>query len=121
MSENVRDLGELEERVRRFRDAREWRRFHRPKDLAVSVTLEAAELLEVFQWKDRGEVDREMATEAGREAVAHEMADILILLLSLADVLTVDLHAAVLDKLVVNEARYPVDKARGTARKYDKL
>ena len=118
---DVRDFGELEERVRSFRDARDWRRFHRPKDVAVSVAIEAAELLEHFQWRGRDEVRADLEDPARRRAVAAEMADVLILLLSLADVIEVDLFRAVLEKLEENERKYPVEKSRGRATKYDRL
>ncbi len=116
-----RDFDTLLEKVIRFRDERDWAQFHNPKDLAVSVTLEAAELLELFQWKSPPEV-KEMAEDpACRAAAADEMADILILLLSASDALRVDLYEAVLEKLEKNADKYPVEKARGHARKYDRL
>ncbi len=116
-----RPFEELLRRVLRFRDERDWARFHHPKDLAISICLEAAELLEHFQWKDPGEVRRALADAAEREAVGEEMADILILLLSASDAAGVDHHAATLGKLAKNALKYPVEKARGTARKYDRL
>lgn len=116
-----RDFGVLEDAVRRFRDEREWRRFHTPKDLAVSVAIEAAELLEHFQWRTDEETRGDLADPARREAVAKEMADVLLLLTSLADVLGVDLHAAALAKLAENARKYPVERARGTAAKYTRL
>lgn len=114
-------LAGLMESVRRFRDEREWRRFHNPKDLAVSITLEAAELLEHFQWKSAEDSEKCFDEPKIREAVAREMADVLILLLSLADVTGIDLHQATVDKIELNAAKYPVDLSRGHARKYDQL
>ena len=116
-----RDFGVLEERVRAFRDERDWRRFHRPKDLAASVAIEAAELLEHFQWRTDEESAAELASPEKREAVGREMADVLILLLSAADVMGIDLHAATLAKIEENARKYPVAKARGRADKYDRL
>jgi NTP pyrophosphatase (non-canonical NTP hydrolase) len=112
---------ELQRRVAAFRDARDWRQFHAPKDLAISIALEAAELLEHFQWKDEAVVAAHLARRRGREAVTAEMADVLLLLLSLADVLGVDLKGAALRKLRVNARKYPVARARGTAAKYHAL
>lgn len=116
-----RDLSELEQRVRAFRDERDWARFHTPKDLAISVSLEAAELLEHFQWKGEAEVAAHLADERHRRELSHEMADVLLLLLGLADVTGVDLYAAALDKLAVNAEKYPVARSRGNAVKYDRL
>jgi len=113
------ELDQLREAVRRFRDERDWARFHNPKDLAISVALEAAELLELFQWKDAGEVDRLAKSDAGRARIEEEAADVLILLLSLADRCGFDLPAATERKLAANALKYPVERARGTARKYD--
>ena len=117
----MRDLDVLQERVRAFRDERDWRRFHTPKDLAVSLSIEAAELLEHFQWRTDAEVTADLADPRRRDDVAREMADVLILLLSAADVVGVDLHAATLAKLEENARKYPVERARGRAVKYDKL
>jgi NTP pyrophosphatase (non-canonical NTP hydrolase) len=116
-----RTFDELEDAVRRFRDERDWRQFHKPKDLAVSIAIETAELLEHFQWKTDAEIDALLADPAQRKAVAEEMADVLILVLSAADVVGIDLHAAALYKIAANARKYPVAKARGTARKYDRL
>ncbi len=107
--------------VRRFRDERDWAQFHNPKDLAVSIAIEAAELLEQFQWKDARAAAAHVADDAGRRAVGDEMADVLILLVSCADTLGVDLVAAAHDKLARNAVKYPVEKARGNAAKYDRL
>ena len=108
------ELKELQERVIRFRDARDWRKFHTPKNLAISIALEAAELLEFFQW-DEGNV------EDNREAISHEVADILIYLLIFASECGIDLEKSVLEKLRINEDRYPVDKAKGSSKKYTEL
>lgn len=116
-----RSFDELLRRVLAFRDARGWKRFHNPKDLAISVALEAAELLEHFQWKTGAEVEAHLADPRLREEVADEMADVQCLLLGLSDAAGVDLHAATLRKLRKAARKYPVRKARGTAKKYDEL
>ena len=117
----MRDLDVLLERVRAFRDERDWRRFHTPKDLAVSLSIEAAELLEHFQWRSDSEIAADLADEGRRADVGREMADVLILLLSAADVVGVDLHAATLAKIEENARKYPVERCRGRADKYDRL
>ena len=103
-------------RIRQFRDERDWRKFHDPKNLATSISIEAAELLELFQWKTGAEATRYAAEN--KEKVADEMADVAIYLLELADIVGVDLLQAIDAKLTKNAAKYPVEKARGVATKY---
>lgn len=114
-------MDELIRAVLQFRDDREWRRFHNPKDLAISITLEAAELLEHFQWKSAGEVEAALQDDVVRRQVGAEMADVLILLISLADAVGLDLLDAARAKLAENARKYPVERARGNARKYTQL
>jgi dCTP diphosphatase len=104
--------------ILQFRAERDWERFHTPKNLAVSLCLEAAELLEHFQWTDpaRGEVPSEL-----RPAIEQEVADIAIYLVLFCADQGVDLPGAIRRKLELNAKRYPVDLARGRATKYDKL
>jgi NTP pyrophosphatase (non-canonical NTP hydrolase) len=110
------DLARLRELVRVFVNERDWDQFHTPKNLAAALSVEAAELLEHFQWLQHGRVDELGADKL--EQVRHEMADVLVYLVRLADKLDVDLMAAVEDKMVLNRAKYPADKVRGDARKY---
>lgn len=121
MSADQQDFRALVDAVRRFRDERDWSQFHNPKDLAVSVAIEAAELLEHFQWKTPDEVRAHLGNPDALAAVSDEMADVLLLLVSCADTLGVDLLDAAFRKLVKNAAKYPVEKARGSAAKYDRL
>lgn len=107
----------LREQVREFVHERDWQQFHLPKNLACALSVEAAELLEPFQWLRTGE-PAELG-EAGMQAVRHEMADVLVYLIRLADVLGVDLYEAVQEKMVLNRAKYPAARVRGDARKYD--
>lgn len=110
------DLSDLRQRVRHFSDERDWRRFHTPKNLAMALSVEVAELVEHFQWLPTG-ADHEL-DEAARIGIRHEMADVLVYLIQLADHTGVDLHQAVLEKLELNARKYPVQQARGSARKY---
>lgn len=110
------DLDTLREAVRRFAAERDWERFHSPKNLASALAVEAAELLEPFQWLTE-EQSRSLSAEQA-EAVRREMADVLIYLVRLADQVEVDLLAAARDKMAENAQKYPVEKARGSARKY---
>lgn len=109
----------LRDELRRFAADRDWDQFHSPKNLASALSVEAAELLEPFQWLTE-EQSRHLTAEQS-EAVREEMADVLLYLIRLADKLHIDLVAAASDKLVQNSAKYPVEKARGSSKKYSDL
>ncbi len=111
------DLTLIRDTVRTFVDERDWDQFHTPKNLSSALSVEAAELLEHFQWLQTGAA-AELGSDKLRE-VRHEMADVLVYLVRLADKLDVDLGAAVEEKMVLNRAKYPADKVRGDMRKYD--
>ena len=104
--------------VLEFRRKRDWEQFHQPKELAAAIAVEASELLEIFQWKSHDEVARLLESPA-RGRVEDEIADVVILLSYLCHDLGLDVNAAVLAKLKKNEAKYPVEKSYGNARKYD--
>ena len=110
------EFARLRELVRVFVDERDWDQFHTPKNLSAALSVEAAELLEHFQWLQHGRIDELGADKL--EQVRHEMADVLVYLVRLADKLDVDLPAAVEEKMILNRAKYPADKVRGDARKY---
>ncbi|MBX3325865.1 MAG: nucleotide pyrophosphohydrolase [Nitrospira sp.] len=103
-----------------FRHKRNWEQFHRPKELAGALTIEASELQEVFQWKTDEEV-RALLSSSSREKVLDEVADVAIVLSYLCHDLNIDLNAAVLSKLQKNEVKYPLCKSYDTAKKYDEL
>ncbi len=105
--------------IRTFRDERDWMQFHNPKDLAAAISIEASELLELFLWKTNEQIDGEF--ESKRDAIADEIADIAIYLFELADNLGIDLFEAMHSKLRKNAAKYPVDRAKGSSRKYTDL
>ena len=107
--------------LRAFRDARDWRQFHTLRNLITSLNLEAAELLELTQWKSDAEVDALPGDPQAAEALRDECADILLYLLLIADTAGIDLAAAARAKLLKNEAKYPVDKAYGSRVKYTHL
>ncbi len=109
----------LTQRIVAFRDARDWKQFHSPKELSVAIAAEAGELLQHFVWQST-EQSVQRAIDRKQE-IASEMADVAILLMELADVLNVPLGEAVADKLARNEERYPADKARGSNKKYNEL
>jgi NTP pyrophosphatase (non-canonical NTP hydrolase) len=110
------ELLDLRERLREFAAERDWEQFHTPKNLAIAVTVEAAELLEPFRWAKSGELDE--LNEGALRAIREEIGDVLICLVRLADKAGVDLYRAARDKIELNRARYPAEKVRGDARKY---
>ena len=107
------DIKALTEAVNRFTEERDWDQFHNPKDLAIAISLEAYELLEAFLWKK--------PEEAKVEKVKEELADVINYSLLLASKYDLDVYQIVMDKLRRNAEKYPVDKARGTAKKYNEL
>jgi len=107
------EIAELQQRILQFRDARNWAQYHNPKDLAVCLSVEAAELLELFLWKQ--------PADAPKERVCEELADVLYSVLLLAKQYDIDLYQAMLDKLAKNEAKYPIEKSSGSNKKYSEL
>jgi len=114
-----REIEELQATLRQFAAERDWEQFHTPKNLAASLSIEAAEVLEHFQWLT-DEQSRQLTGEQ-REKVGHEIADVLLYLLQLSDQLSIDPLAAAREKLAINAAKYPADKARGSSKKYTEL
>lgn len=112
----IDSLDTLRERIRAFAKARAWERYHTPKNLAIALAVESAELLEPFQWLTAEE--SAALNDMQREAVRQEIADVLIYLTRLADLLDIDLLEAAADKLALNARKYPVEKAHGNALKY---
>ena len=104
------------QRVLKFRDARNWRQFHTPKDLAISMSLEAAEVLELFQWSGS-----DLECTEKQDKLREELADVLSYCILLADVCGFDLDEIMNEKVTKNETKYPVEKAWGSAAKYTEL
>lgn len=104
------------ELVREFRRERDWDQFHAPKDLAISISLEAAELLEHFQWSGG-----DTAGDGKRDEMLEELADILVYCIHMADKLDADIPEIIAAKMEKNAAKYPVEQARGTSAKYNEL
>ena len=109
-------LQDLREKVNTFVAERDWAQFHTPKNLAMAMIIEAAELVEQFQW-DTPEESQQLSPEK-REAVAHELADTFVYLLRIAEVLNIDLIDAANKKIALNALKYPVDKVKGSNAKY---
>lgn len=107
------DIIKIQTEILAFRDARDWAQFHNAKDLAIGLSIEAGELLEQFLWKE--------AKDADPDKVKAELADVLIFALLLAHEQKIDVTKAIRDKLAENDAKYPVEKAKGRSTKYDAL
>ena len=119
MAEETVTLRELSARVAKFNDERDWAQYHNPRNLAMSVSVEVGELLELFLWsRDDGP---QPPVEARIPKVREEVADVAICLLNLCNRMDIDLAGAIVDKLKINAERYPVDKARGRMEKYGEL
>ena len=113
------DLENLREQLRAFAAERDWEQFHTPKNLAMALSAEAGELLEIFQWLTEAQ-SRSLAPDV-HAAAGDEIADVLLYLVRLSDTLGIDPVAAARRKLVKNAAKYPADKARGNSKKYTEL
>lgn len=116
MSEEIKNLTK---RIIKFRDARDWKQFHNPKDLAISLSLEASEFLEHFQWKSEKEIEEYV--KSNKDEIADELADVLNYLLLTAHDLDIDIADALNKKIDRSEIKYPIEKAKGKHTKYDKL
>ncbi|MHB0978071.1 MAG: nucleotide pyrophosphohydrolase [Minisyncoccota bacterium] len=115
----MNNLDELTKRIIAFRDARDWKQFHNPKDVALSLVLEAAEVMEHFQWKNKEEMEKYI--ETNKSDIGEEMADVLYWILLMGHDLKIDVLDALEKKIKKNEDKYPVEKAKGKHTKYNKL
>lgn len=111
------DIVELTQKIIKFRDERDWEQFHNPKDCAISLSLEASELLEHFQWKNKEEVEKYIKTNIND--ISEELADVLYWVLLMSNDLNVDIVDALEKKIMKNEEKYPVEKAKGKHTKYN--
>lgn len=106
-------MKELMNKINQFRDDRDWRKFHNEKDLAISILLEASELLELFQWKNSDEV-----VESSLEEIKEELADVFIYSFMMADNLNLDVEEIIKEKIKINAKKYPVELSKGNNKKY---
>ncbi len=113
------EIKQITEKIKMFRDERDWKQFHNHKDMALSLVLEASEVLEHFQWKSPEEVEDH--AQASKDELSDELADVAIYLFELADNLGIDLTKAIEIKMKKNSVKYPVAKAKGRHTKYNKL
>ena len=119
LKHNMTDLESLRDQLRTFASERDWDQFHSPKNLAAALAVEAAELLEHFQWLTEAQ-SQQLPPEVLNE-VSKEVADVLLYLIRISDKLGIDLIAAANAKILLNAEKYPVEKARGSSRKYTEL
>ena len=113
------NVEKIKSAIREFRDARDWMQFHNPKNMAISISLEASELLEHFQWTTPEESETVLTKK--RSEIESEIADIAIYLIEFCDNSGIDLEKAILEKLQENDRKYPAEKAKGSAKKYTEL
>ena len=114
-----RKIHDLKEKIREFCSVRDWDQFHNAKELAIALSVEASELLEVFMWKTPQEVQKLFENEKKKEDIQDEMADILFLLTRMAQIYDIDLSEALDKKIEKNDKKYPVDKVKGLSKKYN--
>jgi len=118
VKDNKTTIHELKEKVRRFCEVRDWDQFHDIKELAIALSIEASELLEHFRWKTKEEVKKALENSEKREEISDEMADCLYFIIRMAQMNNIDLSEALERKLEKNNKRYPVEKAKGSSKKY---
>jgi len=121
MKDKERKIHELKELIKEFCEERDWDQFHGAKELAVALIIESAELLEHFRWKNPEEVEKMLSDEKKREEIGDEMADVLYFLIRIAQKYNIDLTDALEKKMKKNDEKYPIEKARGSNKKYDEL
>ena len=113
------DIKKLTEKIRKFRDVRDWKQFHNPKDMSLSLVLEAAEVMEHFQWMSSEEMKEYV--KSNKNEIGEELADALYWILLISNDLKIDIKGALEKKLEIQEKKYPIEKAKGKHTKYNKL
>lgn len=116
---DMNELGNLTKKIIKFRKERDWKQFHNPKDLAISLSLEASEVLEHFQWKNKEEIEKYIKTH--KEHIGEELADVFYWVLLMSHDLKIDIIKASEKKLKKNMEKYPTEKAKGKHEKYNRL
>jgi dCTP diphosphatase len=111
------DIEDISKRLTKFAEDRDWNQYHSPKNLAISLAIEASELLEIFQWR----TDNQQYDEPTRDKASEEIADILIYAIMFSRKMDIDMEKAVLRKIEMNDTKYPVEKSKGVAKKYNEL
>jgi len=115
----MKNINDLTKRIIAFRDARDWKQFHNPKDVALSLVLEAGEVMEHFQWKNKEEMETYIIEK--KDEIGEELADVLYWILLMSHDLEIDVLDSLERKIIKNEERYPIDKSKGKHTKYNQL
>jgi NTP pyrophosphatase (non-canonical NTP hydrolase) len=113
------NLNNLTKKVIAFRDSRDWKQFHKPKDLALSLVLESSEVLEHFQWKEGKKLEAYL--KKNKKEISHELVDVLYWLLTISYELEINLEEAFKEKMEINNKKYPISKFKGRSEKYNQL
>lgn len=116
----LNDIKKLTEMFIRFRDDRDWKQFHSPKNLAISLCIESSELLELFQWKNDEEIEADINSDK-KIKFEEEVADVASYLFMLCNEVNIDLEKAIINKIKKNNEKYPVEKSKGSSKKYNEL
>ena len=121
MNDSVSTINILKQEVQAFIDERDWQQFHSPKNIAMSIAIESAELMELFQWDTTEQSNDALRNEELRNEIKHELADIFSYVLDMAHVLHIDISESLMDKLQKNREKYPIELCKGRSVKYTKL
>ncbi|MBT4511344.1 MAG: nucleotide pyrophosphohydrolase [Chloroflexi bacterium] len=121
ISDESTTIIDLKNTVRAFIDERDWSKYHNPKDIAISIAIEAAELMEHFQWTDETEVEKIGKDPVKMAEIEQELADVVIYCFSFASAVDIDIARAVINKIEKNKAKYPAEQVRGNYKKYTEL
>lgn len=121
MKDSDTNISLIKEKIRHFVKERDWEQFHHPKELAISLSLEASEVLELFQWKEKQSLEELKKDSKLMEKLKEEIADVMIYAINLAHYTGIDVTEAIIEKLKKNSLKYPVEKAKGSNKKYTEL
>ena len=119
--DNKTSISKLRQLAQDFVDERDWNKYHNPKDLAISIAIEAAELMELFQWMGQIEMEKMAKDDDNLLRIREELADVMILCLNMGNTLGIDLSQAIVEKIEKNKAKYPAELVKGNYRKYTQL
>ncbi|VAX36852.1 hypothetical protein MNBD_UNCLBAC01-1975 [hydrothermal vent metagenome] len=120
-TDNTTTINDLKKIVKAFRDARDWGQFHTPNNLVQAISIEANELMEEFLWKTDQEVEELLKQKEFRQKVSYELADIVAFCLNFSNVTNIDLSQTIAEKMKLNEKKYPIEKSKGNATKYNQF